>query len=551
MSEDNGTTWIRYGKNGVDTDSEGKELTYKKGKYTPQDFHFRCTVRTKDASNNATEQYATGVHELYLEPIYDNRITNVTIDYEGHGHENSTNDGSHMTFEISTDGDYWEEISPQTNGINLTNHESLDNYSNVLLVRVKMWRDTDKNVTPSLESLSITLTTDPSVEFYARSVNYTPPSDNMLGANIWGRLYAPFNMDNGVDCNVEIVEGTTVTNHFKLIGLSELDSDMINTYELDSNLSSFNDDGKASYLTVNTDNLEILKRNNIYIKPYRVENDSSGKLYLLSFSPSYQSDDMVVNGTKVEGTDTTETDEDNETVTVKGTYYEYEYNVGGLNFSRQVAYPIISVRKQDPCETDTSTLNVVDTFKEWIDYTFDYENNQLLFKQSTLDSELSSGDLYISYNPIFISRLTRDDVGRKIDLETNTVDEGLVLDYFKETITVSSTDIVNHRVSLRVAPVDPIREVRLYKYNRVDEDDYTSLYENWDYTLESVDAVNSLVFNVSETDGSSLILDEGDVLTVVYTPNIRANTLYVGYYATREDVSKQCRLENMYWEYKV
>lgn len=553
MSEDNGKTWVRYGKNGIDTetleDGTVKNLVYKKGKYTPQDFLFNCKVRTQDKKVQegtttyevTPETYESGEHYLYLEPIYSNPITNVKIEAYGEGLDQSVNDGRHIEFDISTDGDYWIPIEPSTShGVSLA-----DDPSRVLLVRARMWHDDEINITPYLDNFKVIVDTLPSKEFYARSVPYTPKSTPMLGANVWGRLYAPFSYQATVNANVEIIEGKTVTDHFKIISLDDLNEDIVRDFELDETVLNYTGREKAEYLTSNSNILETLKQNFVYVKP-TVYDD---KKYLLSFSVSYNREDMVITGeadnTNEDGTTTTIDETTNETIS--SVYYDFTHNVGGLRFSREVAYPILHVSKQDPKVNDT--LNVVDTYKEWIDYTFDYEKNELIFKQSTLDN-LTEGDLHINYNPIFISRLTRDDVGRRVDIENNTVEEGLILDYFKETIPITSDNVETRRVGLRVLPTDPIREVRLYKKNRSHDDEYQELYENWDYTLDSKN--NELEFNISNgVDGVSSILSEGDTLTVVYTPFLEDSTLYVGYYATREDTSMQCSLENMYWEYKA
>ena len=193
-------------------------------------------------------------------------------------------------------------------------------------------------------------------------------------------------------------------------------------------------------------------------------------------------------------------------------------------------------------------MNVVETYKNMIDYNFNYETNELVFTQDTVQ-ELVTGDLEVVFNQLFISRLSRQDVGRRIDIETGEYEEGLILDYFKETVPIKSTHLTSRRVKLRAKPVDPIREVSLYKFNRDDSEEYIKLYENRDYI---VDVANyELVFNVSSMDGTSTILSEGDILEIVYTPNLESPGLSIGYYATRKNASMQCRINDMYWEYKV
>ena len=546
MSENNGRTWKRYGKDGIDQ-YEDKDLTYKQGKYTPQDFMFQCRVE-KQTTTPGTEYYSKEECSLYLEPIYDNPITHVSLSAIGNGFKQSDKDeGRYLVFEISTDGDNWTEIIPGSTGLSLEKETNTDDYPHVLLVRVRMWRDDDKDTTPFLESITINLTTLDAKEFYARTKVCTPRTDNMLGANLWGRLYAPFELESSVDCNVEIIEGETVTDHIYLKTVNELDESLITELELDTNLYDKKDEAMASYLTKNPSILDDLKKESIYILP----STYADKLYLLSFSSSYKEEDMLIKGTLTTSdtnSDSTITLSDGEVVS--NNHYDYGvFKIGGISFSREVAYPIQKIEKEGNVVSDSNVI--VDTFREWIDYTFDYTQNLLFFKESTL-FDLTSGSLAVTYNPIFISRLTQQEVGRRIDKSNNTVEEGLILDYFKENITITKEHIESRSVPLRVLPVDPIREVLLFKYNRVESDDYINLYENYNYTLNTLDNVKpELVFEISSIDGTSTILDEGDILQVVYTPSLEDASLYAGYYATRNDTSMQCKLNDMYWEYKV
>lgn len=510
MSENNGRTWKRYGKNGADVDDKGKVLEYKKGRYTPQDFAFQCHVQTKLPSTDETVVYSQDEHYLYLKPIYSNPIRRIGLSVTDYGSESSVRNSVEIDYEFSTDGEEWTSITP--------NYDvELEEPSNVVLIRARLLSK-DESTTPYIEKISVRLFTLPAKEMYARTSFYKPRTEAMLGANLWGRVYAPFNNEPTVDCTCEVILGKEVIDHFEFISVEDLD-EVLNTLDIDnSDVSDIDDLNRAIYLTNNSNILEVLKQNNIYVLPYYDDNT----LYLLSFASSYDIDDMII-----------DKEEDDDMFT--------DYNVGGIVFSNQVAHPIINVNLQSP---ETENNSSVDAFSQWINYTFDYDNNMLFFKKETLDN-LVKGDLYVTYNPIFIDGLTNEEVGVHINDETGLSEQGLVLDYFKETFIINDVNVETRRVKLRVNPVDPIREVILNK----DTDDEVELFEGFDYTLDIVE--NELVFEINNNDGYSSILKAGDVLQVVYTPNIEDDALSLGFYGKRSDTNRQVYIDNCYFEYKA
>ncbi len=125
----------------------------------------------------------------------------------------------------------------------------------------------------------------------------------------------------------------------------------------------------------------------------------------------------------------------NNSLYVKGFIIDFQ-------FTDKSAYPTLKCRIQP----STTGENIV-TYDEWYDYTLDYDENTLKFSN---DVELPKGILSVSYNLIFIEGLTENEVGL---MEDKT--EGLILDYFKETIVVDEDMVANRTVNLRPEPVDP------------------------------------------------------------------------------------------------
>lgn len=527
MSEDNGRTWKRYGKNGKDTDANGKVLEYKKGKYTPQDFAFEINVETEAAKPNVV--YSNDEEYLYLKPILTNPIKEVKLSYEGDGDQGQL---VHVEYEVSIDGDEWIHIdnASPVNFDDLT--EDGGDLPRMLLVRARLWRDdvtAAKTLTPSIKNMRIMLTTTPAKEMYARTSFHEPKTEAMLGANIWGRIFAPFVNESTVDCSLEIIQGESVTDHFNFVKLSEVD-EKLEELELEyPEVSSLENEDRAIYLTEHPEIITEFKNKYTYILPYEIED----KLYLLSFAASYESEDMIIQG---------ELTEDAEDSTKH--YYDFGvYDVGGLSFSNEVAYPILSVRSQTPVP---GNADGVDVFSEWIDYTFDYDKNQLIFKPSTLD-DLVEGDLAITYNPVFISGLSPQEVGVHVDEETGLENDGLILDYFKEKIIISDENIESRRVSLRAKPTDPIRQVYLHDSSFGENAEPLELFEDKDFTLDI--ETNELVFKSS--GNTSIVFRQGDILQVVYTPNLEDSKIALGYFAKRDNTNMQVHIKDVYFEVKA
>ena len=150
-----------------------------------------------------------------------------------------------------------------------------------------------------------------------------------------------------------------------------------------------------------------------------------------------------------------------------------------------------------------------------------------------------------TYNPVFIKNLSSEEVGQSIDEETGLINEGLILDYFKEEFIIDETNVETRRVNLRCAPVDPIRQVIINK----DSDSEKELHENVDFSVDYDN--NEIVFPIINTDNQSSILKTNDALEVVYTPNLPDTGIAIRYRVLREDVNHQCTIKPNYIEYKV
>lgn len=350
------------------------------------------------------------------------------------------------------------------------NRLDFSTYNCMTFIKVRM--RTKINDTPLIEYLRIELDTDIPDEMYVRTHYYYPKTSPMLGANAWGRLNAPFIVDPSVSCEAEIIRDREVAEHFIIIEPKDLEKyawlDEINA----SKVTGKNNDQNYSYLKDNPGVITALKEHQIYVTGY---------------------------------------------TNSKGTYIEGFFD--GLDFVSSPAYPILSCNLQP---VSGKTIN----YGEWYDFTFDYSEDKLTFFKDILKT-IPSGTFTISYNPLFIDKLTNEEMP-------------LILDYFKETIQISEEMLNNRKIPLRAAPLDPLRDVFLNDEEIIEDVDFTVDYNT-----------HELVFPVLNDDEESTLLKLNDIIEIVYTPSLDDTGISIGYYAKRENIRKQCYIKPNYIEYKT
>lgn len=501
-SETNGYRFMRY----------GQSLGSKKNALHPQDFAFRCHIRVKDETSTEDDVFPLNVQYLYLKPIKNNLISKILLQSVETG-DVSTED-VHVKYQYSltggTDNDNWFDID-------MTHEQVLSKPTNILFFRAVLWRDEviDEGIdinahnTPRIRNITLHLTTLSSLEMYARTRWINPKSSQMLQGNVWGRIFSDFTVEPTVECSVDIIENTNISDNFTIITTDEL-ADVMLDFEIDNrDIIDKTTSQRVAYLVDNPSLLETLKGYNCYVLPVILEDE---KLYKLSFTPI-----------------------DGEGIVEKDGEGNYDLTFGGLSFKNHVSSPVLG------CVLNESQLNEK-VYSEWIDYTYDYTNDILTFEADIL-MNMPVGDLQVSYNRIFIDGLTNEELGIHIG-ENGFKEEGFILDYFKEDIIVTEEQEETRRVKLKVNPVDPIRSVIINKGT----DDETELFENFDFTYDL--DTNELVFKVNNDDGSSIITAT-DTLEIIYTPNLECDGLALGYHAKRTSNDKQIYIDNAYVEYKV
>ena len=468
LSEDNGRTWGRYGRN------DDTVKTYKEGLLTPQDFAFKMHIIEPDEGRDTGEEYY-----FYTKPIHANPIKTVTVNSICWGNEQSATDVD-LVFQVSNDGRNWTDLN-NDNQVIFSRNSTTGEYPTICFVRAKLSTD-DSDLTPYIEKIEIVLDLDAPSELYARSYYYRPKLTPMLGASHWGRVFAPFTLEPTVTGSVEIIKDTIYTEHFKIITAFELDQ--YTGMGLDDEKITDEDlDVRYQYLVDTPSAIALLKEKNVYVKPWTHTVDGESVTEPLSFSD-------------------------------------------GIQFINSPAYPIVEARI-DPENDDRKQV-----YAEWCDFSFDYDYDRLnFFTDSDVLDSMPVGSLSVSYNPVFIQDLVNEEVGLR------EADEGLILDYFKESFTVTEDDVETRRLRLRVAPADPIREVT---HNEI------ILREDIDFTVDY--DKSEIIFPVK---GDSSILNPNDIVNVVYTPSLEDTGIAIGYRAKRTNKDKTIIISENYIEYKV
>ena len=343
-------------------------------------------------------------------------------------------------------------------------------------IRAKL-RTTSTN-TPKINNILVTLTTNAANNMYAKTRTYNPKINGVLSANVWGRIFAPFTVDPSVTCTCEIISEKLVSENFSIIEPNDLIKyTWIEDLDGDAIKRSTN---LTKYITDNPSVVKILREHQVYV---------------LGF-------------------------------------------ITDLAFVTPPSYPI---RECNLTPAATGTKNI--GYGEWYDYTVDYETDTLTFRSEVL-SNLPKGTLTVTYNPVFIQGLTAEEVGfrnpNKVTTDGDVNDEGLILDYFKETLIVNDDNVETRRLPLRALPLDPIRH--LY-YNGVE------LKQDRDYSIDF--NKKEIVFPVINTDNESSRLNVNDRIEIIYTPNIDDNGISIAWYATRTNLLKQVKIEPYYIEYKA
>lgn len=381
-SWNSGYNWIRYGKDTIDEDTGDviEEVDYHWGQYAPQDFAFQCHIKQVESTYVEDKDFY-----LYLSPILSNPVTKVVINAD----DNIAESGTSILYQVSQNGYTWTDVGASKT---VTFNDPVE----TTFIRAKI-KTTNNAHTPRINNILVSLTMNAPKEMYVKTKTYYPKINGVLSADVWGRIFAPFEVDPTVTCTAEIISEKLVYETFTIIEpndlirytwIEDLDKDAI---EKSSNLQQ--------YITDNPSVVRILREHQIYvigfITNFQFVTPPAYPIKECNLTPAATG---VKNKSYGEWYDFT-VDYDNDTLKLRNGVLSYIVK-GTLT----VAYNPVFIQGLTAEEVGFRNPNNVTT----------------------------DGDVN---------------------------DEGLILDYFKEKFTVNEDYIETRRIPLRALPLDPIRHL--------------------------------------------------------------------------------------------
>ncbi len=509
LSENCGYTWILHGK-------KDASLPYHSGQQVPEDFAFQCHIKQV----KTTTPYDTSkTYSLYFKPFFTNDVEKVTLSVTDAGEDSVQND---ITYYVSNDGRNWHQV-----GGSKSWSYSFEKPKHYTFIRADL-KTSDKNKAPYIEGLDIYFTTKEAKEGYIRTIPYYPPLDGILSANVWARFNTPYVYDGStVSCETEIILDKIVTEHFLFIEPKDVVNypylDKIDFKKLKPLTSTTNDavlnETASTYFENNLSLLQYLSDNKIYLIGFT---NSKGE----KIGPKFRSYD-----------DVTDVD-DNGNLTNKNSKYPR------ISILQSAAYPMFNCIFTPNSDSKKSV-----TFSEFIDYSYDYQNDTIDFYDTSI-GDLGVGSLSLEFNPLFVDGLNGEYIynnDKKTYLPSDSSDMPFGLDYHVEIISMNDTYIEQKSVPLQMPLVDPVKLcVKNPESDDNAEDDEVTLLEDVDFTINY--DTHTLHFTVDADN--NIAVTRNDIIKIVYTPALYDNSFKIGYSFKKENLNDNISIMPNYIEYK-
>lgn len=272
LSENNGHSWIKYGKK--------ENVPYKQGKNAPVDFAYKCHIRPD------TPEYTINEDKwVYFKPIMVNPVKEVRLSTTDDIEPNTS-----IVYQVSANGKTWHTV----NGNNAWTYKFSAPYPLFVFVRAKL-RTSNKSNTPRIRQVAIHCDCEEPKEAYCRSMFYSPPMFQALGFSLWSAVNAPFETEPNTSVGVDIVRDINILQHISIIEYSEIVNYL--PEEVAETIRN-NEDGK-NYIDRNPEFEEELREANTYLKD-RVNDPSSDwyQKFILDENPVYPMLNVVLTPTK-------------------------------------------------------------------------------------------------------------------------------------------------------------------------------------------------------------------------------------------------------------
>ena len=496
---------------------------------------------------------------VYFKPQFMNPITYAKI-----SPSHVTPLGTSVEWYISQDGKIWKQLNETNNYSSDLTVEDNPN-TNFLLLKAVL-KTTNVNNTPQISYISLHCDTQKAMNGYLKTELIKPRTSPMLGASLWSSCYFPYLEEANTHVEVDLFKDIIVRDRFKIIKIT----DIVNYPVTSEFLKKYYFQDK--YLKIHPQtSLDIVEAVNITESEAeiigRIRNTTKSNIISLYTTKHYLDlTDLECEAIANEYNDVL-SDVTNETK-AREFIEDYpcmlmflrEHNIYlegtiTLPLKNSVIKPIISANFKPELTNDENCSEI--PLAEYHDFTIDLdpEYYQLIFDNIVYDTErneistltfhnpseseietteentlfkLIPGDLEIEYNPVWVKGLTLSDF-EKHDDDGNTVTnnkgytiyDGFKLDFIKEDITITATNgIINTEYLLKLEPLCALRKVLLHE-GKTDE---IELYEDLDFTVD----YNNKKIILQDND-----FQEGDTISVRYTPNITDTGLGVAYRINR------------------
>lgn len=238
LSENNGKTWLIYGK--------AEKVTYKEGKYAPVDFGYEAYIReTNTVYTTNTDFY------VYLTPVQINPVKSVTLSVTDDVPTNTS-----ITYQVSRDGKTWYTV----NQSNQWTKDFTEPYTQFIFVRAILRTNTSAN-TPKVKGISMHCDTEPAVEAYCKTHYFNPDLTPMLQASIWSKMNMPYETEPNTSVKADIFRDIELVERYKIIEYLG-----IKDYLDDTEANSITTVDKArEYIDQHPEFVEELANDSIYI----------------------------------------------------------------------------------------------------------------------------------------------------------------------------------------------------------------------------------------------------------------------------------------------
>ena len=451
MSNNNGYTWIRYGKN--------ERTSYHEGMYAPQDFAFQCYIRQE------YQEYEKGSFEVYTHPIHLEGIETIQLSAV-----DESRDGSINYYAYNNVTDAWVKFDDY-NMVSFDEGQRPD----VTIIKAVLSLNYGGNA-PYIKSMNIHVHHGLFHNAVLRTLPYTPKTTGILSANTYSHVHCPFVVD-GLDGRVSIDIVKEITNyiHLNIISIFKIPN-------YSSLCNSITENVKKDIQTIIETKDETRKQELI-------------QQFILIHAQLLKDLQTQCNTYVLE---------------------DPNFNLFQLD---NCAYPILR------CSLQPSNDSTVE-FKEWLDYTVDYNTNTLTFLEQA-KKRLIEGTLTVTYKPLFAKNIpiTHNDTEGIGDIDLSFIHETFPVSY-----DMLEKDVIEFTIMTEA--LNPLREVRTDNIIFIEGEDYSVDYDAKKIFLKT----SKLNFN--------------DVVSVKYTPYLVNDSISLVYHLSRVDETN-IYLKGNYIDYKT